>query len=358
MKSLNNTDLPDLVQQIREEAAELQEKPRFMEVCGTHTVAIFRNGIHSLLEGCVELVSGPGCPVCVTPDQQIDTAIAYARQGHVLASFGDMLRVPGTLSSLLAERAAGAAVQVVTSPLEVLTIAKDQPDKQVLFFAVGFETTTPGTALLLERARAEKVENIKLIMAHKVIPPAMETLLNDARQRISGFLCPGHVASIIGVAPFEKISLKYQIPSVVAGFEGRDILLAVRMLIRQIKEGRIEAENQYRRGVKPEGNPRALQLMAKYFETADSAWRGFDNIGRSGLNLRPEYRNWDALYSIPVEMVTSQPVKGCCCGQVLQGIITPRQCQLFGNACTPQTPVGPCMVSGEGACLAHYRYGE
>lgn len=358
MESLNHFNLSDLVKQIREEAAGLEESPRLMEVCGTHTVAIFRNGIRSLLEEYVELVSGPGCPVCVTPDQLIDTAIAYARQGHILASYGDMLRVPGSRSSLLAERAAGAEVMVVTSPLEVLEIAKAHPGKQVLFFAVGFETTTPGTALLLDRARAAKLNNIKLIMAHKVIPPAMEKLLNDARQRISGFLCPGHVASIIGVAPFATISRKYSIPCVVAGFEGRDILLAVRMLIRQIKEGRNEAENQYRRVVKPEGNSLALRMIDQYFETVDSTWRGFDTIVNSGLKLRPEYQDWDALYSIPVENVVASPVSGCCCGQVLQGIMTPRQCPLFGNACTPQTPAGPCMVSGEGACLAYYRYGE
>jgi hydrogenase expression/formation protein HypD len=345
-----------LVEMIKREASRLARPPKFMEVCGTHTVAIFRSGIRELLKGYVELISGPGCPVCVTPDFLIDRAIAYARQGYIVSSFGDMLRVPGTDSSLLAARASGAHVAVVTSPLEVVDLAKANPAREVLFLAVGFETTAPGTALLLDRVIRENLGNVKIIPGHKVIPPAMESLLDDPARSISGFLCPGHVSSIIGIKPYVPISRKYRIPCVVTGFEASDILEALLMLVRQLNEGRCETENQYWRGVRPEGNPKALALLEHYFETGDTEWRGFGKIERSGLLLRPEYQAFDAVRTIPAELPQPRSLKGCKCGDVLRGIITPDRCGLFSRECTPQSPLGPCMVSGEGVCLTYYQY--
>jgi hydrogenase expression/formation protein HypD len=345
-----------LVEAIKKEASRLDKPPKFMEVCGTHTVAIFRNGIRELLEGYVELISGPGCPVCVTPDSLIDRAIAYASQGCVVGSFGDMLRVPGTESSLLAARAGGARVTVVTSPLEMVGLAKANPTRDVLFFAVGFETTAPGTALLLEQVIREDLPNLKIIPGHKVIPPALEVLLNAPSQNISGFLCPGHVSSIIGIKPYFPISRKYRVPCVVTGFEAADILEAVLMLVRQLNEGRYETENQYRRGVRPEGNPKAQALLEQYFVTGDTEWRGFGMMEQSGLLLRQEYQVFDAVQTLPVELPPPRSLKGCKCGEVLRGEATPDRCGLFGRECTPQSPVGPCMVSGEGVCLTYYRY--
>jgi hydrogenase expression/formation protein HypD len=348
--------LQRLVQLIKDEAAFLPEKPRFMEVCGTHTVAIFRSGIRQLLDGYVELCSGPGCPVCVTPDLIIDQAIAYARQGCIITSYGDMLRVPGSETSLLGARAGGAVVKVVTSPLEALAVATADPEKTVLFLAVGFETTAPGTALLLEEVIAQKITNLKLLMGHKLIPPAMAVLLGDHQQRISGFICPGHVAAVTGMRPFQALSASDHIPCVVAGFETYDLLVTILMLIRQLRAGYTITENEYQRVVKPEGNPLALDLIDRYFEPVDTDWRGFGIIRRSGLRLRPEYQAYDALRMIPVKVAAAPLNQACRCGEVLRGSLTPPECPLFGAVCTPQSPAGPCMVSGEGVCLVYFRY--
>jgi hydrogenase expression/formation protein HypD len=356
MPQLSGAKLQRLVGLIKDEAVALPEKPRLMEVCGTHTVAIFRNGIRQLLDEYVELCSGPGCPVCVTPNLIIDQAIEYARQGCIITSYGDMLRVPGSVSSLLGERAEGAVVKVVTSPLETLAVAAAHPDRTVIFLAVGFETTTPGTALLLEQALTQKVTNFKLLLGHKLIPPAMSVLLDDERQRISGFICPGHVAAVIGLQPFQALSAAYHIPSVVAGFEAYDLLATILMLIRQLQAGQALTANEYQRVVRSEGNRLALGLIDRYFEPVDTDWRGFGTIDQSGLQLRPEYREYDALRSLPVAVVETSVNQDCRCGEVLRGIVTPPQCRLFGKACTPQSPVGPCMVSGEGVCLIYYRY--
>jgi hydrogenase expression/formation protein HypD len=353
---IHSIRLKTLVETIKREAARLDKPPKLMEVCGTHTVAIFRNGIRELLEGFVELISGPGCPVCVTPDSLIDRAIAYARQGCVVASFGDMLRVPGTEASLLTARAGGARVAVVTSPLETVALAKANLHREVLFLAVGFETTAPGTALLLERVISEHLTNVKIIPGHKVIPPAMEVLLSDPSRSISGFLCPGHVSSIIGIKPYFPISRKYRVPCVVTGFEAADILEAILMLVRQLNAGRSETENQYRRGVRPEGNLKAQALLERYFVTGDTEWRGFGMMEQSGLLLRQEYQAFDAVRTLPAELPLPRSIKGCKCGEVLRGVTTPDRCGLFGRECTPQSPVGPCMVSGEGVCLTYYRY--
>jgi hydrogenase expression/formation protein HypD len=348
--------LQRLVKLIKDEAASLPEKPRFMEVCGTHTVAIFRSGIRQLLDGYVELCSGPGCPVCVTPDLIIDQAIEYARQGCILTSYGDMLRVPGSETSLLGVRANGAEVKVVTSPLEALAVAVANPEKTVLFLAVGFETTAPGTALLLEQVIEQKISNLKLLLGHKLIPPAMAVLVGDRQQQISGFICPGHVAAVTGIRPFQALSAEYKIPCVVAGFETYDLLITILMLIRQLQAERVTTENEYQRVVKPEGNPLALSLIDRYFELSDTDWRGFGSIGQSGLRLRPEYQGYDALRTIPVTVVATPVNQACRCGEVLRGMVTPPQCPLFGTVCTPQSPVGPCMVSGEGVCLIYFRY--
>lgn len=356
----------ELVAEIRKEARQLPGKPRIMEVCGTHTVAIFRNGIRDLLSDAVELVSGPGCPVCVTPNSVIDTAVAYARQGCIVTSFGDMMRVPGTGTSLLEERARGADIRVVTSPMAVADIAAANPDRKVIFLAVGFETTAPGTGLLVDDLLSRGLDNVYILVAHKLIPPAMRALLEAGDQRISGFLCPGHVSTIIGLAPYKELSVQFGIPCVIAGFEPPDILLSILRILRQIREGRGEAEIQYSRAVRPEGNPAALRLIFRVFEPVASVWRGLGAIPASGLALRGEFMRFDAERcleralegSLKAEVTPSSARERCLCGEVLRGIISPLECPQFALSCTPDSPMGPCMVSSEGACSTYYAFGD
>ena len=328
-----------------------------MEVCGTHTVAIFRHGVRQLLPPGVRLLSGPGCPVCVTPNGEIDQAIALVgAPGVTLTTFGDMLRVPGSRSSLQQARAGGADVRIVYSPLDAVRLAQSAPDRQVVFFAVGFETTSPAVAGALVEARRLGLRNFSAFSAHKLIPPAMRLLLESGETRIDGFLCPGHVSAIIGARPYEFIARDYGVPCVVAGFEPLDVLQAIDMLVAQVAAREARVEIQYRRTVRWEGNPAALRCLDEVFEPHDVAWRGLGVIPRSGLRLRPSYQELDAALRFPVETPPAREHPGCLCGAVLRGAKEPPECKLFGRTCTPEHPIGPCMVSTEGTCAAWYQY--
>ena len=330
----------------------------FMEVCGTHTVAIFRHGLRRLLPESVRLISGPGCPVCVTPTAEIDRAIAIAARSEVtLATFGDMLRVPGSRSSLEAARAAGCDVRVVYSTRDALHMAAANPGRAVVFFGVGFETTTPTVAAALLEARQHGYDNFFVLPAHKLIPPAMRALLAAGEVRIDGFLCPGHVSAIIGAAPYAFIPAEHGIPCVIAGFEPLDILQGIAMLLAQRAAPRPGVAIQYRRGVPAQGNPIARRCVAAVFSVCDAAWRGLGTIPDSGLRLRPDFAMHDASRAFPATLPEAQEPPGCLCGAVLRGVRTPDQCGLFAHTCRPEQPIGPCMVSSEGTCAAWYEYG-
>ena len=333
------------------------EPIRLMEVCGTHTVAIFRHGIRDVLPPGIRLLSGPGCPVCVTPNDEIDRAIALAgAPGVILTTFGDMVRVPGTRTSLQEARAAGADVRIVYSPLDALRLAQANPTREVVFLAVGFETTTPAVAGALYEARRLGVPNFTICAAHKVVPPALRLLLDSPETRVDGFLLPGHVSAIIGGRPYEFIASDYRVPGVIAGFEPLDILQSVDMLLAQIVAAEPKIEIQYRRTVRWEGNETAARYVAEVFEPCDVNWRGLGGLPGSGLRLRPEYSAFDAALRFPTESPVSREHSGCLCGSVLRGIIDPPACPLFDRACTPERPIGPCMVSTEGTCAAWHQY--
>jgi len=332
---------------------------KFMEVCGSHTVAIFKSGIRDLLPENISLVSGPGCPVCVTAVEDVDMAVAIARlPGVVLATFGDMVRVPGSGTSLQKAKADGADVRIVYSPFDALKMAESNPDKKVVFFAAGFETTSPAVAATLGRAVEADTKNFFIFSVHKTIPLAMRALLDTPGLNIDGFLCPGHVSTIIGSKPYGFIADEYKRPAVVSGFEPVDILQSTLMMARQAEEGRPAVEIQYLRAVSEEGNKKAVELLYRYFEPSDSNWRGIAVMPGTGLKLRDEFAACDAEKVFDVKPGAAREVKGCSCGQVLQGIKTPPECKLFGMACTPETPVGACMVSYEGSCAAYYKYGR
>ncbi len=336
-----------------------RKKVRFMEVCGTHTVSIFRAGIRQLLPENVELVSGPGCPVCVTPDDYMDKAIAYARREDVIiATFGDMLKVPGSRSSLNEARAEGADIRVVYSPLDSLPIAAENPGKKVIFLAVGFETTAPTAAATVLAAEKQGLRNFYVLSAHKLVPPALRMLLADPQVQVDGFILPGHVCVVTGTEAFAFLPREYQMPGVVTGFEPLDILRSLYRLSCQCAAGTPKIENEYGRVVRPEGNPAAWKILSQVYETADARWRGIGLIEKSGLALREKYRRFDIEAVLPLEL-TAQPKKTACrCGEVLRGIIQPTACPLFGKACVPEHAVGPCMVSVEGVCAAWHKYGS
>jgi len=338
-------------------SAERAGRPlKFMEVCGTHTMAVARSGLRAFLPPAVSLVSGPGCPVCVTPDAYIDAAIRCALElGATVATFGDMIRVPGTRASLEGARGRGARVRVVYSPLDALEGAKAEPDREWVFLAVGFETTAPGIAATLRRAREEGVRNFSALCGHKTVPAAMHALLDDPAIAIDGFLCPGHVSVIIGPEAYEPIAARGS-PCVIAGFEPLDILQALAMLAEQRAAGRAAVEVPYFRAVKPGGNPKARAVMGEVFEACDAQWRGIGVIPGSGLSLREAYRGLDAAKRFGLATEGADARKGCSCGEILRGIKSPRDCPLFGKSCKPETPVGPCMVSSEGSCAAAYKY--
>jgi hydrogenase expression/formation protein HypD len=330
---------------------------KIMEVCGTHTVSIAKNGLRAVMPENVTLLSGPGCPVCVTANEDIDVAIELAKQPDVLiTTFGDMMKVPGSYSSLAKEKAAGHNVRIVYSPLDALSLAKKNPDKQVVFVGVGFETTVPLIAASILRAQEQGIENFSVFSAHKTVPAALGALANDPEVQINAFILPGHVSTIIGIEPYRFLADEMHIPGAITGFEPVDVLQGVYMLLKQIEEGRAEIEIGYHRGVMPEGNPIARGLVEKVFEPIDAIWRGIGMIPGTGLGIRPEYASYDAAKRIPVTPPEPREIKGCQCGEVLRGITLPYDCKLFGKGCTPEHPIGPCMVSSEGSCAAYYRF--
>lgn len=333
---------------------------KIMEVCGGHTHAIYRHGLEDLLPAGIDLVHGPGCPVCVIPMGRIDDAMAIAQTpGVIFATFGDMMRVPSSRGSLLDAKARGADVRFVYSPLDALKLARNHPDREVVFFAVGFETTAPSTAVTLLKAREEGIDNFSVFCNHVTIIPAIKAILDSPDMRIDGFIGPGHVSTIIGLAPFEFIPKRYDRPIVISGFEPVDILQAIVLILRQRAAGRSRVENQYARVVRADGNARALALMAETMELRPFfEWRGLGFITHSALRLRPEFAAWDAerRYRVPGVRVTDP--KACQCGEVLKGVLKPWECRVFGTRCTPETPIGTCMVAPEGACAAYFTYGR
>ena len=333
---------------------------KVMEVCGGHTHSIYKYGVDDLLPPNVELVHGPGCPVCVIPMGRVDDGIAVARNPEVIFTcFGDMLRVPGANGTLLDAKAEGADVRMVYSPLDALRIARDNPDRVVVFFAIGFETTAPSTALTLRRARDEGLENFLCLCNHVTIVPPLRALLESPDLQLDGFIGPGHVATVVGARPFEFIPSDYGKPLVVSGFEPLDLLQSVQMIMRQLADGRCEVENQYSRVVPYEGNLAALRAMAEVFELRPHfEWRGLGFISQSALRLSDAYRAFDAEKRYEVPNVRVADPKACQCGEVLKGVIKPWECKVFGSACTPEHAIGTCMVSPEGACAAYYTYGR
>jgi hydrogenase expression/formation protein HypD len=333
---------------------------QIMEVCGGHTHAIFRNGLEGLLPERIELVHGPGCPVCVLPMGRIDDCVAVAEHPHViLATFGDAMRVPGSKKSLMQAKAEGADVRTVYSPLDALRLARDNPEREVVFFALGFETTMPGTALTLLQAEAEGIGNFSLLCNHITIIPTIKAILDSPDLRVDGFLGPGHVSMVIGTRPYLFVAQRYRRPVVISGFEPLDILQSIWMLLKQLVEGRCEVENQYDRVVPEAGNAQALDAIGKVFELREYfEWRGLGSIDYSGVRVRETYARFDAerKYSLP-SLKIADP-KSCQCGEVLKGAIKPWQCKVFGSACTPDAPMGALMVSSEGACAAYYNFGR
>ena len=338
--------------------AEGKKRLRFMEVCGTHTVAIFRSGIRQILPENIELVSGPGCPVCVTNDDYIDKAIAYSRRKNfIVATFGDMLKVPGSRSSLAAAQAEGAKIKIVYSPLDCIKLAQENPDKKIIFLAVGFETTAPTAAATVLAAKSQGIKNLFMLSAQKLVPPALKFLLNDAQVKVDGFLLPGHVAVVIGSDAFKFLAEVFKIPSAVGGFEADEILTALASLLEQIDGGKVEVTNNYRAVVKAEGNLSAKKILAQVYEVADVSWRGMGKIPASGMKMRNEFSDFDIERVEPIEIERVEKKTACRCGEVLRGVINPTACPLFGKTCQPLHAIGPCMVSVEGVCAAWFKYG-
>jgi hydrogenase expression/formation protein HypD len=360
MKYLDEFRDPQLARNLLASIRARSRRPvRLMEFCGGHTHAIFRHGLRQLLPPTVELRSGPGCPVCVTADADIDRSIAISKlPGVLMTTFGDMLKVPGSRGSLQTAKAEGADVRMVYSTLDALHMARENPDRQVVFLGIGFETTAPTVAAALLQAEAAGIDNFTVLSLHKLTPPATRAILDAGEVRISGIIGPGHVTTIVGSHAWEFLPREYGIPCAVAGFEPLDILQVVDHLVAMVEEGRPAVYNAYARSVLAGGNVTALNLMERVFEVSAAEWRGLGRVPASGLTLRPAYARFDAQRAFPVELPAARLHTGCRCGEVLRGVIDPAECALFGRACTPSDPVGPCMVSAEGACAAWYRYGE
>lgn len=362
MKFVDEYRDPELITRLAEDIARLSTNRqfKFMEICGGHTHTIYKYGIEDILPPTIDMIHGPGCPVCVLPMGRIDDAIAIAQtKGVIFTTFGDMMRVPGSQYSLLDAKAEGADVRFVYSPLDALKLARQHPDRQVVFFAIGFETTAPSTAVTLLRARTEKLKNFSIFCNHVAVVPAIKTILNAPDLRLDGFVGPGHVSMVIGIEPYEFIARDYHKAVVVSGFEPLDIVQSVHMLVKQICEGRADVENQYIRVVNQEGNPGALRAMEQTMELRPVfEWRGMGYIAKSAFKLRREFADWDAELRFTVPGIRVADPKACQCGEVLQGAIKPWECKVFGTACTPETPIGTCMVSSEGACAAYYNYGR
>lgn len=353
-----------LLTEIRALVEKLQagrDRPlQIMEVCGGHTHAIFRYGIETMLPDEIELVHGPGCPVCVLPMGRVDDCVALAEIPNVIfTTFGDAMRVPGSKKSLLQAKSEGADVRMVYSPLDALQLAKDNPGKEVVFFGLGFETTMPSTAMTVLQAEAEGVENFSLFCNHITIIPTVKAILDSPELQLDGFLGPGHVSMVIGNASYNFIAEQYGKPLVVAGFEPLDVLHAIWMVLKQIDEGRSEVENQYARVVPDDGNAVALNAIGRVFELREFfEWRGLGSIDHSGVRIREEYARFDAERKFAIQSIKIADPKSCQCGEVLKGVIKPWECKVFGGACTPETPLGALMVSSEGACAAYYQYGD
>lgn len=328
-----------------------------MEICGGQTHAIVKFGIDELLPDNITLIHGPGCPVCVTPIALIDQAIVIASQPEVIfCSFGDMLRVPGTNQDLLSIKATGGDIRIVYSPVDCLKIAQDNPNKQVVFFGVGFETTAPATAMAVYQAAQQNIPNFSMLVSHVLVPPAMEAILSAPQRKVQGFLAAGHVCTIMGYSEYEAIAPKYQVPIIVTGFEPVDILQGIYLCIKQLESGQAKVENQYSRSVKKEGNQPAQNILKEVFEIVPRQWRGIGEIAQSGLNLKPKYAQFNAANRFDLTGIQSEESPDCMSGLILQGVKKPHDCAAFGNRCTPEHPLGAPMVSSEGACAAYYRY--
>ena len=355
---------PELIKglagEIRTEAAHLKEPLYLMEVCGGHTHTIMKYGLMQLLPETIRFVHGPGCPVCIMPKERIDHAVALARmENTILVTLGDMIRVPGSQSSLAQERAAGRDIRPLYTPLDALKIARENPEKKVIFFAIGFETTTPMTAALLDQVEKQGVENLFFHINHVLVPPAVRAIMDGGEAKVNAFIGPSHVSVISGSKIYEPLSKAYHTPIVVSGFEPVDVMQGILMAVRQKNEGRAETEVQYSRAVTREGNLKAQALIDRYFCVRDHfRWRGIGDIPQSALQLRPEYARYDAEKRF-ADVLSDEPIddhKLCICGQILKGLAGPKECKVFGTACTPQSPLGSCMVSSEGACNAYYRF--
>lgn len=361
MKFIDEYRQGDLASKLAAEIARMTTQPlKLMEVCGGHTHTIFKYGIEDLLPTNITMIHGPGCPVCVIPLGRVDDAIAIALRPEVIfTTFGDMMRVPGSKTSMIQAKAEGADVRMVYSPLDALKIAKQNPDKQVVFLALGFETTAPSTAMTILQAAKDKLKNFSVFCNHILIVPALKALLDSPDLKLDGFLGPGHVSTTIGTLPYEFVPIEYGKPLVVSGFEPLDILQSVYMIIKQIIEGRAEVENQYGRVVVKEGNKRAMEAIFDVFEPRDYfEWRGLGSIAHSGMKLRSKYAEFDAEIRFSVPGLRIADPKACQCGEILKGVKKPWECKVFGTACTPETPIGSCMVSSEGACAAYYNFGR
>jgi hydrogenase expression/formation protein HypD len=359
MKSSNALSSPALVRGLLKRIGDASTRPiAIMEFCGTHSHAVYRFGIKQLLPATIRMLSGPGCPVCVTDAADIDYALSLARiSGVIVSTFGDMLRVPGTHGSLLSARAEGSQVEVVCSPLDAVGRAADNPGERVVFLGIGFETTAPAVAASILQARERGVANYSVLSLHKVTPPAMKAILDAGEVALDGVLCPGHVSAITGWEAWRFLPDEYRMPAAVAGFEPVDILMAVEEIVRQYEAGEAGVKNIYSRGVTAEGNLVALKIMNQVFRTDDALWRGMGAIPNSGLAIREEFERYDARRLFCVESTKSQEPANCHCGEVIRGVMAPADCPLFRSVCTPANPIGPCMVSSEGSCAACYQYG-
>lgn len=370
MKYVDEFRNPEKAQGLQKEIAQLSlqisrnshknKHLKIMEVCGGHTHAIFKYGIEEILPDNIELIHGPGCPVCVMPKGRVDDAIALCQNQQIIfTTFGDAMRVPGSKTSLLQAKAEGADIRMVYSPLDSLKIAKENPEKEIVFFGLGFETTAPSTAFTILQAAAENIRNFSLFSNHVLVIPALEALLANPDLQLDGFVGSGHVSMVIGTDPYEFIPERYHKPIVISGFEPLDIFQSIWMLLKQIEENRCEVENQYNRLVEKGGNQNAIQAMNQVFTVREKfEWRGLGEIPNSGLKIRPEYAQFDAEAKFTIPNLKVPDHKACQCGEILKGVLKPWECKVFGTACTPETPIGTCMVSSEGACAAYYKYGR
>ena len=358
MKYLDEFGDPELARRLLDDIAATVTRPwALMEVCGGQTHTIIRNGIDQLLPEAVEMIHGPGCPVCVTPLETIDRALAIAARPEVIfCSFGDMIRVPGSGEDLIGVKSRGGDIRVVYSPLDAVRIARENPGRQVVFFGVGFETTAPANAMTVKLAKEQGIGNFSMLVSHVLVPPAIRAIMDSPSCRVQGFLAAGHVCSVMGLTEYAPLVERYQVPIVATGFEPLDVLEGIRRVVRQLEQGRAELDNAYPRAVSENGNPVAQDVVREVFTTCDRTWRGIGTIPRSGWRLAPEYADFDAERRFDVAGVVAAESPRCRAGEVLQGLITPHECEAFGTGCTPRTPLGAPMVSSEGACAAYYQF--